>query len=127
MKKAFSILLTCALLLSLVSVVSLADADTQRSVPLLGVVVDGVTETQELPADGMGGVNIPGTGGWKAWVSYWTDEVADFAPEAGEKLYLVYDMTVASGTNVQFTISGWNNPISKELAGDAAVLGEGGV
>lgn len=128
MKKLFSILLTFALLLSLVSVVSLADtAATQRSVPLLGVVVDGATETQELPADGMGGVNIPGTGGWKAWVSYWTDEVAEFAPEAGEKLYLVYDMTVAAGTNVQFTISGWNNPISKELAGAAAELGEGGV
>ena len=127
MKKVFSILLTCALLLSLVSVVSLADTGAQRSVPLLGVVVDGATETQELPADGMGGVSIPGTGGWKAWVSYWTDEVADFAPEAGEKLYLVYDMTVAAGTNVQFTINGWNNPISKELAGAAAELGEGGV
>lgn len=126
MRKIFSILLTCALLLSLLSVVSFAESE-QRSIPLLGVVVDGATETQEFPADGMGGVSLAGTGGWKAWVSYYTDGVAEFAPKGDEKLYLVYDMTVPSGTNVQFTINGWNEPISKELAGDAAELGEGGV
>ncbi len=121
MKKLFSIGLVCAVVLSFMNVVSMAvTTDEQRSVPFLGVIVDGTTETLEFPADERGGVTLSGNGGWNTWVVYWNDAVATFTPAAGETVFLLYDMTVPEDTVVQFSIDKWENPIFKELADPSA-------
>ncbi len=126
MKKVLSILLCATLIVGLVSVFSLAET-TQRSAPLFKTLADGATETELHDADANGGVKITQNNGWKPWVAYYTDEAMELTPEAGEDLYLVFDMTVPEGSQIQFDLNEWKNSISGDIAGAQAGTGEGGV
>ena len=126
MKKVLSVLLCATLIVGLVSVFSLAET-TQRSAPLFKTLADGATETELHDADANGGVKITQNNGWKPWVAYYTDEAMELTPEAGEDLYLVFDMTVPEGSQIQFDLNEWKNSISGDIAGAQAGTGEGGV
>ena len=117
MKKLLGVLLACALLLGLMSVVSFADTYSKQA-PLLGVLLDGPTETIPFYGDDNGGVTVEQENGWMAWVMYYTDTAADFEADEGEALYLVYDLTVPDETYLLITLSGWDNPIAADIAGE---------
>ena len=125
MKRILGIALSCALLFGLLCTVSLADTFS-KEVPLLGVLLDGPTETIPFYGDEAGGVTVEQENGWLAWVMYYTDEAADFEPNEGEALYLVYDLTVPDETFVLITLNSWDNPIAAEIAGENAAAAEDG-
>ena len=125
MKKLLGIVLSCVLLLGLLSTISLADTYSKQ-VPLLGVLLDGPTESIPFYGDDNGGVTVEQEDGWLAWVMYYTDQAAEFEPNPGEALYLVYDLTVPADTGVLITLDGWDNPIAADIAGESANWTEDG-
>ena len=121
MKKALAIVLSCVMLLGLVSVVSFADAYS-KSVALISGLRDGRDQAQADPisANENGGATIEQPAGWLPWVMVYTDAAKAFTAGEGETLYLVYDFTVSAETTVQITLSGWRNSVSAAIAGDSA-------
>lgn len=125
MRKILSIVLFCALLFGLMSVVSFAN-EYSKEVPLLGVLLDGPTETVPFYGDDNGGVTVEQDDGWMAWVMYYTEHAADFEPNEGETLYLVYDLTVPADTVVLITLNAWDNPIAAAIAGESVLVTDNG-
>lgn len=128
MKKVLSILLACFLLLSLVSIVSLADKDAQRTLSLISTITNGSDETDktEIKDNGSGFV-ISQKSGWNVWVLNYVTETAAFKAAASDTLYLVYDFTV-NGEG-QLCLNGWDNSVAAaiaQVAGVSTSTGENG-
>ena len=124
MKRILGIVLSCALLLGLTGMVSLADTYS-KEVALISELRDGRNESVRVGADANGGLSVEQTG-WTPWVMIYTDAAKAFTANTGETLYLVYDFTVPADTTVQVTLSGWQNSVSAAIGGTNTGIADGG-
>ena len=118
MKKLLSIVISCALLIGLLSVVSFADgaSESGATLDLISAIGNGSdeTDTTKITDEGSGFV-ISQTKPWNGWVLYYDEEnVPAFIEAAGNDLYLVYDFTLNGDGHL--CLNGWEKSVASAIA-----------
>ena len=116
MKKLLAWVVSLAMILSLCSVATFTvSAGVDEPLDLITKITNGsdISDPTEITDTGDGFV-IDQSGGWNVWVLHFDENAASFAEEAGETLYLVYDMTL-NGTG-HLCVNGWSNSVAAAIA-----------